>query len=214
MRKILLVEDADAIILSLRISLGKLYHLSFANSFKMAQEMDIAKFDLILLDISLPDGDGFQLYKIFKQIKDIPIIFLTANDAESTIVQAFAMGCDDYLTKPFKTGELLARIEKILPKQLQVGDLKIDNIKHTVTVGSQEIPLTVREFKLLHLLARKNGIIVKREEIEALWMAEESFVLDNTINTYIKRLRQKIGAEKITTIKNLGYRFNVSNKKT
>lgn len=115
-----------------------------AQSIENAKEKDLSQVDLILLDIGLPDGSGLELYKYIKLIKDIPVIFLTANDEEETIVRAFDMGADDYLTKPFKTGELMARIRKILPDMVVFNDIEIDTEKRQVYKDKKLLKYLIR----------------------------------------------------------------------
>lgn len=120
MIRIILVEDELAIRKALEIKLENLYDFKTYSSFEEAKDLNLRDIDLVLLDISLKDGSGLDLYKIYKMQKDIRVIFLTANDEEETIVKAFDMGADDYLTKPFKMGELLARIKKLFQRSLNL----------------------------------------------------------------------------------------------
>lgn len=129
MIRIILVEDELAIRKALEIKLENLYDFKTYSSFEEAKDLNLRDIDLVLLDISLKDGSGLDLYKIYKMQKDIRVIFLTANDEEETIVKAFDMGADDYLTKPFKMGELLARIKKLFPKVIKFKSIVIDTDK-------------------------------------------------------------------------------------
>lgn len=208
MRKILLVEDQNLIIKNLKLSLGNTYEIVSAKTYKEALEVDLSNIDLVLLDISLPDGSGLDLYKHYKALKNIPIIFLTANDEEETIVKAFDMGADDYLTKPFKIGELKARIKRLLPNIVRYKDINIDTDKCIVYKDSKEINISTQEYKLLiYIMSNKNRVLT-RNELLNLWELEDKFINDNTLTVYIKKLRDKLGLKEIKTIKNLGYILN------
>ena len=208
MRKILLVEDQNLIIKNLKLSLGNTYEIVSAKTYKEALEVDLSNIDLVLLDISLPDGSGLDLYKHYKTLKNIPIIFLTANDEEETIVKAFDMGADDYLTKPFKIVELKARIKRLLPNIVRYKDINIDTDKCIVYKDSKEINISTQEYKLLiYIMSNKNRVLT-RNELLNLWELEDKFINDNTLTVYIKKLRDKLGLNEIKTIKNLGYILN------
>lgn len=154
MKKILIVEDQKLIIKSLELNLGKNYEVSSLSSFAQAANFDISKFDLALIDISLGDGSGLDLYEIFKEYKDIPIIFLTANDEETTIVKALDMGADDYITKPFTLGELNARIRKVLPDSLSFKNISINAKEHVVLQDGMPVDLSIREYQLLEIFIK------------------------------------------------------------
>lgn len=205
MRKILLIEDHNLIVKSLTLSLSKKYDLISANSVKEALTTDFSDVDIVLLDIGLPDGSGLDLYNQIKLFKDIPVIFLTANDEEETIVKAFDMGADDYLTKPFKTGELLARIKKILPEHLKYRDIEIDANKRLILKDKSIVKLSSKEFELLLYFINNIGRVITRNKLLQIWEAEDVFVNDNTLSVTIKRLRNKLSLTQLRTIKNVGY---------
>lgn len=205
MKKILLVEDHNLIVKSLTLSLSKKYDLISAKSVKEALNTDFSDIDLVLLDIGLPDGSGMDLYKQIKLFKDIPVIFLTANDEEETIIKAFDMGADDYLTKPFKTGELLARIKKILPERLKYKDIEIDTNKLIVYKSKTPVRTSSKEYELLAYFINNIGRVITREQLLQIWESEDVFVNDNTLSVNIKRLRDKLDLTELRTIKNIGY---------
>lgn len=208
MKKILLIEDHNLIVKSLTLSLSKKYNLVSAQSIKEALRIDFSDIDLILLDIGLPDGSGMDLYKQIKLYKDIPVIFLTANDEEETIVKAFDMGADDYLTKPFKTGELLARIKKILPDFIKYEDIEINTNKCHVFKDKSLVKTSIKEYELLVYLINNKGRVISRDQLLQIWESEDIFVNDNTLSVNIKRLRDKLELNSLKTIKNVGYILN------
>lgn len=206
MQRILLVEDHPTIAENLIMILSKHYLVETAADFVSAAAHNLANIDLVLLDISLPGGSGLDLYKLFHRLHpDLPIIFLTANDTENTIVRAFELGCNDYLTKPFRTGELLARIKKLLPRELIFGDITVDLDARAVVRAGVNIDLTSKEFDLLVFLIEHSSAVITRANLIAFWEEHDRFVNDNTVTVYIKRLRSKLGDDFIKTIKNTGY---------
>jgi len=216
---ILLVED-DTIIAS-----GLKYALENEN-FIVTHTSDIhtatktiteKKFDLAILDVGLPDGLGFELIPLLKS-STTPILFLTAVDDEGNIVKAFESGANDYVTKPFRLGELKARIKSILRHHsgqenlLNFGNLKININEGKVYSNEKPIELTALEYRLLLTFANHKGKLLSRGQIlNLLWDSEGIFVEDNTLTVYVKRLREKIGAAaKIETVRGMGYRANDS----
>ena len=172
--------------------------------------------ELVLLDINLPDIDGYEVFKKIKKIKDIPIIFLTANDLEVSIVRGLDMGADDYITKPFKARELVSRMKKALRKNvndnyINIKNIKIDLREAKVYKDDKEVFLTSLEYKILITMALSLNKVFTREKILSdIWDINEDFVNDNTLTVYIKRLREKIetdpsNPEIITTIRGIGY---------
>lgn len=208
MRKILIVEDQKLIIKSLELNLGKNYEVSSLSSFAQAANFDISKYDLALIDISLGDGSGLELYEIFKEYKDIPIIFLTANDEEETIVKALNMGADDYITKPFTLGELNARIRKVLPDSLSFKNITIYAKEHVVLQDGIPVDLSIREYQLLEIFIKNKNKVLERTRLLELWEADEEFVNDNTLSVTISRLRNKLDLKELKTIKHVGYVLN------
>lgn len=172
--------------------------------------------ELVLLDINLPDIDGYEVFKRIKKIKDIPIIFLTANDLEVSIVRGLDMGADDYITKPFKARELVSRMKKALRKKvndnyINIKNIKIDLREAKVYKDDKEVFLTSLEYKILITMALSLNKVFTREKILSdIWDINEDFVNDNTLTVYIKRLREKIetdpsNPEIIKTIRGMGY---------
>lgn len=205
MRKILIVEDQNLIIKSITLALEKEYEVISLNSFQDAKNFEIGDIDVILLDISLGDGSGLDLFKIFKTKKDVNIIFLTANDNENTIVEAFGMGADDYITKPFKIGELRARIKKLLPNEIIFKNIVVDISSKLVKLDGENITLSSKEYDLLEYLIRNKNKVLTRDNLLAIWELENQFVNDNTLSVNIKRLREKLNLTSLITIKNVGY---------
>ena len=176
--------------------------------------MENNKPDLIILDVSLPDGNGFSLYSNLIKQKKIATIFLTAKDDEDDVVKGLELGADDYITKPFSTRELIARINRIVLKGdqhlvIKVKDIEFDIDKMVVLKNSVEINLTSLELKILHLLFVNLNKVVKRDEIiERIWEWTGNDVNDNTVTVYLKRIRKKLGTDIIKTIKGIGYRID------
>lgn len=173
------------------------------------------RFDLALLDMQLPDGTGFDVREALRGT-DTAILFLTVVDDEGNMVRAFEGGADDYVTKPFRLRELLARIKRILDRYenveqihfLMIGNVKIDTSAGKVYLGERLIELTAMEYRLLLAFATNKGIVLTRTQIlESIWDAAGNYVEDNTLTVYIKRLREKCGNSiNIETIRGIGYR--------
>ena len=218
--KILLVEDDTSILMGLKFCLEQENFLvSTAITGKEALEKIQESFDLILLDLNLPDMNGFD---ILQQIENIPVIFLTANDEEVSIVQGLDMGAEDYITKPFRTRELISRMRAVLRRRnvnvnqkIQIGNLLIDPSCAKVFKNGQEIFLTTMEYKILLILATNPNVVFTREKILAdIWDVNEAYVNDNTLTVYIKRLREKIEDDSnrpkiIETVRGVGYKIGV-----
>lgn len=170
--------------------------------------------DLIILDISLPDGDGFDLYNQEISKRKIATIFLTAKDDEDDIVKGLELGADDYITKPFSTRELIARINRIILKEnqnliIKIKDIEFDIDKMVVLKNSKEVSLTSLELKILNLLFTNLNKVVKREDIiEKIWEWTGNDINDNTVTVYLKRIREKLDSDIIKTIKGIGYRVD------
>ena len=221
MTKILLVED-DGQIASY---LGELlraegFDTQIAGSKKEASEcLLIQAFDLVLLDVSLPDGNGFSICAEIKKEYEIPVIFLTASGDEYSVVAGLDMGADDYIAKPFRPRELISRIRSVLrrckKKQriLSCGDLKVNVSSATVTKGEKELFLSALEYRLLLILLQNKGQILTRNQLlEEIWDASGEYVNDNTLSVYMKRLREKIeenpqSPRLLHTIRGIGYRM-------
>lgn len=211
--KILLVEDNLDIVSNLTTLLSNNnYLVEYATTIKEALEKLNKTYSLVILDISLPDGLGTDLFLEIKKNYQIPSIFLTAKDLESDIVNGFNLGIDDYITKPFLSGELLARINKILNvnKLIKVSNITIDTNKMLVLKDNQEINLTSLEYQLLLLLfTNLNKVVTRDKIIDKIFDLTGNDVYDNTITVYIKRIREKLDTDIIKTIKGVGYRVDI-----
>lgn len=176
-------------------------------------------FSLALLDLSLPDGNGFAIFEQIKRVSDIPVIFVTAADDEGNTVKGLEMGADDYITKPFRVRELLARIKTVMRRTqnapettLSIGSVTIDATKAKVYKAGVEIVLTALEYRLLLIFAHNKGQVLTRSRIlESLWDVAGNFVNDNTLTVYIKRLREKLEdnwqePKVILTVRGIGYK--------
>jgi len=216
---ILIVEDDNTIAQGLKYSLEvENFEVKIAINIEEATNVIDSELDLVILDISLPDGSGFDLCKDIKSNYDIPIIILTALDEEVNVVRGLDWGADDYITKPFRVRELISRINSVLRRyrkdtnpKLYIEGLEIDTSKVKVKRENKELDLTALEYKLLLLFAKNKGIVLKRAQIlDLLWDNAGNFVNDNTLTVYIKRLREKIEKnpskpEIIKTVRGIGY---------
>lgn len=224
MKKILIIEDDDTIRIGLKYYLEQeSFDVFLAGTGteaigKLKANMDI---DIILLDINLPDISGFDLFKDIKKIKNFPIIFLTANDLEVSIVMGIDMGADDYITKPFKARELISRINSVLRRTnngsnsniIKINNIEIDMKQAKVFKNGIDVMLTALEYKILLALALNPSTVFTREKILAdIWDVNEEYVNDNTLTVYIKRIREKIeedpsNPKNIITIRGIGYKI-------
>ncbi|MBQ6282742.1 MAG: response regulator transcription factor [Bacilli bacterium] len=214
---ILLVEDTESIIKGLTYSFEKDNHnLTVKTTIKDSKEylLNNSDIDLIILDITLPDGNGFNLFEnIIKDLK-IPTIFLTAKDEEDDIVKGLNVGAEDYITKPFSTKELMARVNRILLRSkkksiIKIKDISFDMDKLVLTKDTTPIELTALELKLVNLLFNNLNKVVSRNVIlDKIWDWTGNYVDDHTVTVYFKRIREKIGTDIITTIKGMGYRID------
>ncbi len=226
--KVLMIEDDEA------IRTGLKYYLEQENfevietdtgeeGLKYLQE--ISDITICLLDINLPDCNGFHLFKEMKKIKDIPIIFLTANDLETSIVMGLDMGADDYITKPFKARELISRIRNALRKK---GSSSASNIIHFLNItvdlngarvlkDNKDVFLTALEYKIVLTFFLNSNVVFTREKILAdIWDVNEEYVNDNTLTVYIKRIREKLEEDPanpkiIVTVRGVGYKLGEEN---
>ena len=216
--KILLVEDNEMIVKGLVYSLSKEgFETNIAyNAQEAESKIESNVYDIIILDVMLPDGNGFELCKHIKENKDIPIIFLTAKDDEKDVVNGFNLGADDYVIKPFRTMELISRIYNVLKRYnkdknvIEIGQVRIDLEANRVYVDNKEVEFTALEYKILVLLYTNAGKTVTREKIlDKIWDVAGNFVNDNTLTVYVKRIRDKLGkSDVIKTIKGIGYRVD------
>lgn len=226
MKKILLVEDDPAIVSSLTLFMkNEGYLLDAANGQHAALEKIAATgYDLVLLDISLHDGNGFSTCSAIKSQTHIPVIFLTANDDEYSVVSGLELGADDYICKPFRPRELLARINSVLRRTntgtqlLTCRDLSVDVRRAQVHKNGTELFLSALEYRLLLVFLQNPGTVFSRQRLlEMIWDATGEFINDNTLTVYIKRLRDKIETNPqkpqiILTVRGLGYKAGESHE--
>ena len=224
MTRILLVEDDKSIVTNLTEYLTKEgYTVKSASGQKDAlQFVEREKFDLVLLDISLSDGNGFAVCKAIKSDHHIPVIFLTASGDEYSTVTGFELGADDYIAKPFRPRELVTRIKNILRLTrgtnlvIRIGNILVDMDKGIVSKNGNDLHLSALEYRLLLVFLGNRGIVLSRTQLlEAIWDIAGDFVNDNTLTVYIKRLREKLeedpqNPEIIKTVRGLGYKVDVS----
>ena len=218
---VLLIEDNDSIVTGLKYSLEQEKYKVFSCT-NMSDTVKLLEknkqIDIAIIDISLPDGNGFDLYKNYIKGKNIPSIFLTARDGEDDIVKGLELGVEDYMTKPFSTRELLARIKRNIMKYknesvITIKGISFDFDKIEVIKERKVIPLTRLELKILHLLFSNLDKVVRRDYIiEKIWEWTSNDVNDNTVTVYMKRIREKIGVDIIITIKGIGYRIDDTRK--
>ena len=215
--QILLIEDNLTIIKGLTYTLKQNNYEVYASKNLLeaiSYLKDNPKINLIILDVTLPDGNGFTFFTDNLKVLNIPTIFLTAKDEEDDIVRGLEIGAEDYLTKPFSTKELLARINKILLRQkhnsiLKVGDISFDMDKMLVYKDTIKLELTPLELKLLHLLFLNLNKLVSRNTIlDKIYEWTGNDVDSHTITVYFQRIRQKLGTDIISTVKGLGYRID------
>lgn len=233
--RVLLVEDDEAITMGLSYSLEKEgYEVVTAKNATEARSVwTTGKYDICVLDINLPDGSGYDICRYIKQSEDVPVIFLTAADAEVNVVMGLEMGADDYICKPFRVGELMARIKSVLRRADRtqscgtgnskpdhpevIGDIRVNTKEAKVVRIDREaeleetIELTALEYRLLLTFVNNRGIVLSRKKLLSdMWDISGDFVNDNTLTVYIKRLRDKIerdpaNPEIIRTVRGLGY---------
>lgn len=210
---ILLVEDnmkiAKGLIYALKQNNYEVIHASTLKEGKSKLENE--KVDLVILDVSLPDGNGFTFFE--ENINSIKTIFLTAKDTEDDIVHGLEIGASDYITKPFSTRELLARIKRLLNDScknlFKIKDIEYDVNKMVVYKNKEEVNLSSLELKILNLLFTNINKVVTRDSIiEHIWEWTGNDVYDNTITVYMKRIREKLGTDIIKTLKGIGYRID------
>ncbi|BAK47677.1 MAG: response regulator transcription factor [Eubacterium sp.] len=222
MTTILLVEDDPSIVKSLKefLSVQDMQVTCASGQKEAFRKLEQASYDLILLDITLPDGSGYSICNAVKETYGTPVIFLTASGDENSVVTGFDLGADDYIAKPFRPRELLSRIRNVLRRchpetNIQrVRDLTVDLDGARVSKNGQEILLSGMEYRLLGIFLDNRGRILSRQQLlEAAWDFAGDFVNDNTLSVYIKRLREKIETDPqnpviITTVRGLGYRMD------
>ncbi|MAV83243.1 MAG: DNA-binding response regulator [Pelagibacteraceae bacterium] len=223
-QKILIIEDEPDIRKTLEYNISREgYEVISASSLSEGREkLESVSFSLLLLDLMLPDGSGLDLCRELKQDKSLssmPVIILTAKDDEVDKVVGFELGADDYVTKPFSVRELILRVKAVLKRgerksdnmevQRQFGELKIDVDSHEVFVNDEQVSLTALEFKLLRQLVDRRGRVQSRDQLLSDVWGYSSDVTTRTVDTHIKRLREKLGdmGKYVQTIRGVGYKF-------
>lgn len=223
MIKILLVEDDKGIVANLTEFLtSEGYNVKSASGQAGALKLlESEQFDLVLLDISLSDGNGFAVCSAVKSVYGIPVIFLTASGDEYSTVTGFELGADDYISKPFRPRELVTRIKNILRltggagSVIRLGEVVVDTVKGTASKNGRDLYLSALEYRLLLVFLNNHGAILTRTQLlEAIWDIAGEFVNDNTLTVYIKRLREKIEDDPqnptiIKTVRGLGYKCEI-----
>ncbi len=218
---IFLLEDDNAIGIGLSYSLkNEGYSVTIAKTVEEALEIIRNKtFTLYILDLTLPDGSGYDVCTQIKKQGDLPVIFLTAYDDEVNVIMGLELGADDYISKPFRVKELLARIKTVLRRYnkdtadgiVNIGNIRINTNEAKVYKDSKEVILTAMEYRLLLIFINNRGIVLSRQKLlEDIWDVAGDFVNDNTLTVYIKRLRDKIEEDPaspniIKTVRGLGY---------
>lgn len=221
MNKILIVEDDIAIVKNLSQFLKSEgfdieYVMSQKDALKIIEEKE---YDLILLDVSLGDGNGFAVCSAIKQNKATPVIFLTASDDEYSVVTGLDLGADDYISKPFRPRELVSRIKSVLRRVgknqsvIELGSIKVDIDKGAAYKNGIDVGLSALEYRILLVFLNNKGIVLSRNRLlEEIWDIAGDFVNDNTLTVYIKRLREKIEDNPqqptiIKTVRGMGYKI-------
>jgi len=220
MVKILLVEDDATLAMGMEYTLkNEGFDVTVASTLKEAREsIENYNIDLVLLDLMLPDGSGYELCRELRKKSNTPIIFLTASDEEANVVMGLDMGGDDYISKPVRIGELISRIKAVLRRyekdssyrnnKLHSGDITIELLSNRVMKNDVEIILTSLEYKLLISLIQNPKVVLSRSQIlEKIWDVGGEFVDDNTLSVYVRRLREK-KPEYIITMRAVGYKWN------
>ena len=225
MKRIFFVEDDQSLIKGLSFALAKQgYETDIARTKLEAQRLwQDRKYDLVILDVSLPDGSGYDICKMIRETSKTPIIFLTAADEETDIIMGLDMGGDDYITKPFKLSIFLSRVNALLRRsgnfeqpntELSSNNIKADLLTRKVYKSGTEIELTASEYKLLCLFMQNPNIVLSPEQIlSRLWDCDENYIDNSTLTVYIRRLRKKIeddpsDPQNIVTVRRMGYKWS------
>lgn len=219
MANIFLLEDDKILSKGISIALEKDgHHVTTAYGYVEAlQKYTLKKYNLFLLDINLPDGNGMNFCQKIRQTLQLPVLFLTANDTEEDMLNGYDVGCDDYISKPFSIDVLRRKVSAILKRtitetaRIQYKDLEVDMEKCLVLLNGEEVHLSATEYKLLcYLIQHKGTVVTKAMLLENLWDKDGNFIDDNTLRVNIKRLRQKLkddNQEYIVTVFGIGYTF-------
>lgn len=226
MSKILLLEDDLSLINGLSFAFrNQGFELAVVRTLKEANELwGEGKYDLLVLDVSLPDGTGYEFCKKVRQVSKVPIIFLTASDEEMNIIMGLDIGGDDYITKPFKLGVLVSKINALLRRakgfnstdtELQSNGIKVLMLQGQVFKNEKLIDLTAAEYKLLCLFMKNPNVVLTKEQIlDKLWDCEGNYIDSSTLTVYMRRLRMKIEdnpsePQMLLTVRRMGYKWNV-----
>ncbi len=223
MTKILLVEDDKAIVANLTEFLNSEGYIvkNVSGQTACIDLLSQEKVDIVLLDVSLAEGNGFATCKAIKAEYDIPVIFLTASGDEYSTVTGFELGADDYIPKPFRPRELVSRIKNVLRltgntgKVVKLGDVVVDTEKGTAMKNNTDLFLSALEYRILLMFINNRGVVLTRNQLlDSIWDIAGEFVNDNTLTVYIKRLREKIEDDPadpkiIITVRGLGYKVDL-----
>lgn len=217
---ILLIEDNVGIIDGLKIAFeNNDYNFNFVTKvYDAIKYLEKNKPNLIILDITFPDGNGFDLYEKYIKTLNIPVIFLTAKDDSDDIVKGLDLGAEDYITKPFSTKELLARVRKVLMRSFKQSKIKVKDVtfnidKMIIYKNGKELNMTPLEIKIANQLFLNINKVVKRDELlDLIWRETGNDVDNHTLTVYMKRIREKLGDNIIITIKGIGYRIDENEK--
>ncbi len=224
MHKVLVVDDEEPILELLKYNLEKVGY-EVKTAIDGAKAVEIAKKflpDLVLLDIMMPKMDGVETCRRIREIPEMEktfVVFLTARSEEYSEVAAFDVGADDYITKPIKPRALMSRISALFRRDskiasptsvIEIGDLKIDRISYTVSVKDREMNLPKKEFELLFFLAQNPNKVFSREDLLNNIWGSDVYVLARTVDVHIRKVREKIGDDYITTVKGVGYKFSLN----
>lgn len=218
---VLLVEDNESISSGLKFSLEvNKFEVIVSNSISSAIKELENNLDIIILDVSLPDGNGFQFYEDYVKSKNIPTIFLTAKDSEEDIVNGLELGADDYITKPFSTKELITRINKVVGRLnknniIKVKDITFDLSKMEVFKNNIKLNLSSLELNILKVLfTNLNKVVTRDVLLERIWEWTGNDVDDHTLTVYLKRIKDKLDSDIIVTLKKVGYRIDEEQNRT
>ncbi len=227
MKRIFFVEDDLSLINGLSFAVKKQgYEIDIARTSLEAETLWInGKYDLVILDVSLPDGSGFDICKRIRQTSKIPIMFLTAADEETDIIMGLDIGADDYITKPFKLAVFLSRINALLRRsenfsqsdtELSSNGITLQRLKGEGYKQGKQLDLTSNEYKLLCMFMENPGVVLSQDRIlGSLWDCDENFIDNKALTVYIRRLRMKIEdnpgePQKIVTVRGMGYKWNTN----
>ena len=219
--RIFVLEDDEAIGIGLSYTLeSEKYEVTLVKTVAEAKKtVENEEFDLYIIDLTLPEGNGYEVCSLIKSKGDLPVMFLTAYDDEINVVTGFELGADDYISKPFRVRELLARVKSVLRRYskdnadgiIKIGELSVNTAEARVLLRGEEVILTAMEYRLLLSFVNNRGtVLTRRKLLEEIWDVDGDFVNDNTLTVYIKRLRDKIendpnDPQYIKTVRGMGY---------